>query len=275
MHIYGEGTDVVQHLQLREKEKFRQMGIWFGIACVVPGIISAGVYPYSCGIENKLPCENFYPVLAVSGEYGHFTSRGEQLQVQFSWGGGPVYINGTFSDYLGGHDCIATVAEEEDDRRIWEELFGTNVTILVHKRKEDVCMTLRTGAIRAEVTQFFGWLCILCIFISVYNVLRSVRIKSQIDGTGIQPPVTEVHAVDDNNDRGYVTSTIPSVVAQHVSGDSNNVIGGNVVVGTIVQDPRNAAIPVASSISTTAQSTNTDGCILRQTHVHTVHRSSY
>ena len=60
---------------------------------------------------------------------------------------------------------------EENKYRYWENRFGSNITIYVHKTKDEICLTVPMGTARALTSQFFGWICVLCIIVSVYNVL--------------------------------------------------------------------------------------------------------
>ena len=249
VHVADDDYSRTQ-LSLLEKRKLRWLILWFVIGSVITGIISSVVYANSCGLENDLPCPHFYPQEAVVGDaaYAKFT---DNVVVNFHWDGYAVRENnGTDWSYVGGEHCkISMDTREENVVSYWEDRLGENITIVVHKKVKDFCMTLQMGAIRAFTSQFFGWVCILCILCSLYNAYRFSQVKVRTIGgmVHVDNSVTEVHAIE--NDHANIMTASPVVVA---TGDSTGggADHGSAVRGRVVESTDHAeiALPVASSI---------------------------
>ena len=153
---------------------------------------------------------------------------------------------------MGGKFCsIRMDSQEESKYSYWENLLGSNITIYVHKTKDEICLTVPMGTARALTSQFFGWICVLCIIVSVYNGCRALQVKVPENAGMIQAnhQVTEVVAMDDSI---FSPSTTPAVaITENYWGTgATDVVKGRVVESS---DCAEATVPVASSMPITIE----------------------
>ena len=66
--VHVAGGNFTEQRQLMSTRRYRWTSIWFMVGAIVSVIISSALNVNACGIENDLPCPNFYVQSVVVGD---------------------------------------------------------------------------------------------------------------------------------------------------------------------------------------------------------------